>query len=142
MSLMGDAEVLALLERYKTIAVVGLSKDPAKPSHAVARYLQAQGYTIIPVNPTAEGTLLGERVYPSLREIPGPVDIVEIFRLPKDVPPIVDDAIAIKAKAVWMQEGIVHHEAAERAKQAGLLVVMDQCMLKVHRSFASRTFSA
>ena len=131
---MSDAEAQALLARAKTIAVVGLSKDPAKPSHRVPAYLQAQGYRIIPVNPTAQGELLGERVYASLREVPVPIDIVDIFRLPQDVPPIVEDAITIKAKAIWMQEGIVNDAAAARARQAGLAVVMDRCMLKVHQA--------
>ena len=133
-SRVSDEEVAALLARAKTIAVVGLSKDPSKPSHRVPQYLQSQGYRIIPVNPTAQGELLGERVYASLRDVPGPVDIVDIFRLPQDVPPIVEDAIAIKAKAVWMQEGIVHNAAADRARRAGLAVVMDRCMLKVHQA--------
>lgn len=129
-----DDVAAKLLHRSKTIAVVGLSRDPARASHVVSSYLKARGYTIIPVNPTVQGELLGERVYANLRDIPIPVDIVDIFRLPQDVPPIVEDAIAIKAKAVWMQEGIVHQAAAERARQAGLEVVMDACLMKVHRS--------
>ena len=129
-----DEEAWTLLQHVKTIAVVGLSKDPAKPSHAVAAYLQGHGYRVIPVNPTAQGELLGERVYASLKDIPQPVDAVDIFRPPQDVPAIVDEAVAIKAKAVWMQEGIVHNAAATRATQAGLHVVMDRCMMKVHRA--------
>ena len=137
---MGDSQqdAFAILERYKTIAVVGLSKDPAKPSYAVPRYLKEHGYTIIPVNPTAQGELLGARVYASLRDIPTPVEIVEIFRPPQDVPPIVEDAIAIGAKAVWMQQGIIHEAAAQRARAAGLAVVMDQCMMTVHRAGMER----
>lgn len=128
-----DEEALALLARYKTIAVVGLSKDPAKPSHGVPKYLKEHGYTIIPINPTVQGELLGERVYPTLRDVPGPVDIIDIFRPPQDVPAIVEDAIAIKAKAIWMQQGIVHAAAAQRATQAGLTVVMDRCMMTLHQ---------
>ena len=98
------------------------------------KYLKEQGYTIIPVNPTANGEILGEKVYPGLKEIPRKVDMVDIFRPPKDVPPIVEDVIAIGAKVVWMQEGIVNNAAADRARAAGLTVVMDKCMMKVHRS--------
>ena len=127
-----DAEARELMRRHKTVAVVGLSRDPNKPGHFVAKYLKEHGYRIIPVNPTAEGELLGEKVYGSLREIPEPVEIVEIFRKSEEVPAIVEDAIAIGAKAVWMQQGIVHHAAAERARQAGLVVVMDKCMMAVH----------
>ena len=129
-----DKEIRGILESYKTIAVVGLSSHPEKPSHFVPKYLQAQGYRIIPVHPTVEGTLLGERVYPNLRAIPEKVEIVEIFRPARDVPPLVEDAIAIGAKVIWMQEGIVHNEAAERARSAGLKVVMGLCMKKIHQS--------
>ncbi|MGH2398383.1 MAG: CoA-binding protein [bacterium] len=122
----------AILRDSKTIAVVGLSPNPERPSHEIASYLQAQGYQIIPVNPNA-GTVLGERSYPSLRAIPVPVDVVQIFRKPQDVPPVVEEAIAIGAKAVWMQEGIMHEEAAERGRRAGLTVVMDRCMRATHR---------
>ncbi len=128
-----DEEAWKLIERYKTIAVVGLSSNPEKPSHFVPKYLKEKGYTIVPVNPVAKGEILGLKVYASLREIPQKVDIVDIFRPPKDVPPIVEDAIAIGAKVVWMQEGIVHNAAAERAKAAGLTVIMDKCMMKVHK---------
>ena len=122
-----------ILKQYRTIAVVGLSANTEKPAHYVPRYLKDQGYRIIPVNPTAEGEILGEKVYAGLREIPQPVDMVIIFRPSKDVPPIVDDAIAVGAKAVWMQEGIVHEAAAMKARQAGLTVVMDHCAMKVLR---------
>jgi predicted CoA-binding protein len=120
--------------RGTTIAVVGCSTNPEKPAHFVPKYLQEHGYTIIPVNPTAKGEILGKTVYPSLRAVPVPVDIVDIFRPAADVPPIVDDAIAIKAKAIWMQEGIVHNAAADRARAAGLHVVMNKCLKKVHGS--------
>jgi len=134
-----DEEAGALLRRAKTIAVVGCSTNTDKPSHYVPKYLKEHGYRILPVNPTAKGhTLLGETVYGSLKEITSPIDIVDIFRPPKDVPPIVDEAIAIGAKAVWMQEGIVNNEAAARVRKAGLQVVMDKCMMKVHRFMEGR----
>lgn len=136
---LSDAEAGRLLGRATTIAVVGLSANPEKPSHYVPKYLQEQGYTIIPVNPTAQGDVLGKTVYPSLREVPGPIDIVDIFRPAADVPPIVDDAIGVRAKAVWMQEGIVNNAAADRARAAGLQVVMDKCMMKVHRALPGAT---
>lgn len=125
-----------LLSRSKVIAVVGLSSKPHRPSYGVARYLQSAGYRIIPVNPN-EKEVLGERCFPRLEEVPVRVDIVDIFRRAEYVPPIVESAIAIGAAAVWMQEGIVHEEAAARARQAGLEVVMDRCLLKEHaRRFA------
>ena len=117
----------------KTIAVVGLSSNPQSPSHGVAAYLQGQGYRIIPVNPH-EQVILGERVYPSLRDIPEPVDVVDIFRRADAVPGIVDDAIAIGAPLVWMQLGIVNQEAADHAQAAGITVVMDHCMRVEHRA--------
>ena len=123
-----------MMDRYKTVAVVGLSTNPEKPGHYVPKYLKEHGYTVIPVNPTAKGEILGQKVYAGLKEIPQKVEIVNIFRPPKDVPPIVEDAIAIGAQVVWMQEGIVNNAAAERAKAAGLTVIMDKCMMKVHRS--------
>jgi predicted CoA-binding protein len=129
-----DEAALKLLRTYRVVAVVGLSTNPDKPAHHVPKYLKEHGYTVIPVNPTAKGEILGEKVYASLRDIPQKVEIVDIFRPAKDVPPIVEDAIAIGAKAVWMQEGIVHNEAAQRAREAGLEVVMSKCMMKVHRA--------
>lgn len=124
-----------ILEESRVIAVVGLSDEPHRPSYRVARYMQQQGYRIIPVNPNFE-EILGEKCYPNLEAIPEPVDVVNIFRLPRFVPPVVETAIKIKAKTVWMQEGIVHREAADRAEQAGLQVVMDLCILKEHRRLA------
>lgn len=121
-----------ILKGSKAIAVVGLSPKPDRPSHRVASYLQAQGYRIIPVNPTVE-EVLGERSYPDLASVPKEIDVVDIFRRPKHVPAIVEAAIAKGAKAIWMQEGIVHEEAAARARAAGLLVVMDRCMFKEHQ---------
>jgi uncharacterized protein len=120
-----------LLKESKTIAVVGLSADAGKASHRVARYLQECGYRIIPVNPTIS-SVLGEKAYPGLRDIPEKVDIVDIFRKAEDVPPLAQDAIDIGAKALWMQEGIVNQAAAKMAEKAGLKVVMDRCMMTEH----------
>ena len=120
-----------ILESARTIAVVGLSPDPRRPSHGVARYLQRAGYRIIPVNPNVD-QVLGERAYPSLRDVPDPVDVVEVFRRSEFVGPIVDDAIAMRARAVWLQDGVIDEEAAERARAAGLDVVMDDCMMRRH----------
>lgn len=124
-------DIEKILKGYKTIAVVGLSPKEDRPSHNVAKYLRSQGYRIIPVNPNAK-EVLGEISYPDLKSILEKVDIVDIFRRSEDVLPIVDEAIAIGAKVVWMQEGIINNEAAERARKAGLEVVMDRCMLKEH----------
>lgn len=120
-----------ILMSARTIAVVGLSPDPRRPSHGVARYLQRAGYRIIPVNPNID-EVLGERAYPSLRQIPQAVDVVEVFRRSEFVGPIVDDAIAIKASAIWLQDGVVDEEAAARARASGLDVVMDDCMMRRH----------
>ena len=118
-----------ILRKYKTIAVVGLSPNKMRPSHGVSEYMQHQGYRIIPVNP-GHPEILGEKSYRSLEDIPEPVEIVDIFRRSEQVAPIVDSAIAIGAKVVWMQEGIEHNDAAEKARAAGLEVVMDRCILK------------
>lgn len=126
-------ELRQILTATRTIAVVGLSDKPDRPSHAVAAYLQRQGYRIIPVNPNL-ATVLGEKSYPSVRDIPEPVDVVEIFRRAEDVPPIVEDAIVKGAKVVWMQLGIVNETAAIRARAAGVRVVMDNCMEVTHRA--------
>ena len=125
-----------ILQTCHIIAVVGLSPDPERYSHRVSKYLLEQGYKIVPVNPTAT-EVLGEKCYPDLLSIPGPVEVVDIFRRSEDIPPIIDQAIRIKAKAVWMQEGIVNEDAASRAGQAGIMVVMDRCMLKEHRKLTS-----
>jgi predicted CoA-binding protein len=121
-----------LLAASKTIAVVGLSSRRTRPSYGVSEYMQSQGYRIIPVNPN-ETEVLGEKAYPDLGSVPEKIDIVDIFRRPEHVPAIVEAAIRIGARAVWMQEGIVHEQAAERARAAGLEVVMDRCILKEHR---------
>jgi uncharacterized protein len=128
-----DNELLKdILTHAKTIAVVGLSRSPGKESHAVARYLQGQGYRVIPVNPNAE-ELLGEKSYPDLLSIPEPVDIVNIFRPSSTIMPIALQAIEINSASLWMQVGIVHHEAARIATQAGMRVVMDRCIMVDHR---------
>jgi predicted CoA-binding protein len=125
---------LRILETYRRIAMVGLSSNPFRPSHFAAIYLRAEGYEVIPVNPR-EKEVLGLRCYASLRDIPGPVEVVDIFRERSAVPAIVEDAIAIGAKVVWMQLGVIHEEAAERARAAGLEVVMDRCMKIEHARF-------
>jgi len=121
-----------ILHEYRTLAVVGLSPDPNRPSHKVAAYLADHGYEIIPVNPDAR-EILGRPSYPSLQSVRGDVEVVDIFRRSEEVAAIVDEAIKIGAKAVWMQEGVINEEAAARARDAGLLVVMNKCMFKEHR---------
>jgi predicted CoA-binding protein len=120
-----------ILKTYRTVAVVGLSPKSDRPSFIVASYLKEQGYRVIPVNPQAK-KILGEVCYPDLASIPEPVEAVDIFRSSEHVPAIVEEAIKVGAKAVWMQEGVINKEAAARAKEAGLLVVMDKCMRKEH----------
>jgi len=121
-----------LLTSAKTIAVVGLSSSPLRPSYGVAAYLQQHGYRIIPVNPTINGAL-GEKAYPSLQDVPEPIDLIDVFRRPEHVDAIVDQAIALKVPALWLQETVVNEAAAARARQAGITVVMDKCILKEHR---------
>lgn len=123
--------VTQILESSKTIAVVGLSSNRLRPSFGVAEYLKAVGYRIIPVNPNHED-VLGEKSYPRLEDVPRKVDIVDIFRRSEFVPDVVDSAIRIGARGVWMQEGVVHAAAAEKARRAGLFVIMDSCILKEH----------
>jgi len=125
-------EIKALLQRVKTVAVVGLSTDPDRPSYSVAMYLQQNGYRIVPVRPGG-GEILGEKVYGGLSDIPFAVDLVDHFRRSSLVGPHIDEAIRVRVPAIWMQEGIVDEAAAERARAAGLVVVMDRCMLKEHR---------
>ncbi|MFQ5886632.1 MAG: CoA-binding protein [Anaerolineae bacterium] len=132
-----DEEIKEILKRAKNIAVMGLSDKPGRDSHRVAAYLKTRGYKIFPVNPTIEETL-GERSYPRLEDIPEPIDVVDIFRAPEHVPPIVESAIAMGAKVVWMQLGVVNEEAAERARDAGLTVVMDRCMMQEHRRLLAK----
>lgn len=128
---MTDAE--RMLREGKTIAVVGLSSQKYRPSFGVSQYMQRSGYRIIPVNPN-EAEVLGEKCYARLEDIPIPVDVVNIFRRSEFVPEIVESALRIGAKGVWMQEGVEHEEAARQAREAGLLIVMDTCILKAHRS--------
>ena len=128
--------IRALLQRVKTVAVVGLSPKPERPSFGVARALQRFGYRIVPVRP-ATTTVLGEPCYAHLRDIPFPVDLVNVFRAPEFVPDIVEEAIAIGAPAIWLQDGVVHEEAALRAQAAGLTVVMDRCIYRDYRQFMS-----
>jgi predicted CoA-binding protein len=125
---------LRILEQYRTIAMVGLSSNPFRPSHFAAIYMLAEGYHIIPVNPR-EQEILGQPCYATLRDIPEKVEIVDIFRDPSAVPPIVEDAIAIGAQVVWMQLGVINEAAARRAREAGLEVVMDACVKIEHARF-------
>jgi uncharacterized protein len=118
-----------LLKRSKTIAVVGLSCNPMRASHGVSAYMQSHGYRIIPVNPNID-ECLGERAYASLLDVPEKIDIVNIFRRPEFVEEVVDQAIQLKVPAIWMQEGVIHQRAAEKARAAGIFVVMDRCILK------------
>jgi predicted CoA-binding protein len=122
-----SAEIQHIIETSRTVAVVGLSPKPDRPSHQVAQYLQAAGYRIIPVNPSC-AEALGEPCYPDLRSVPVPIEIVDIFRRSEDVEPIVHEAIAVGAKLIWMQQGVVNEMAAQIAKEAGLAVVMDRCL--------------
>lgn len=134
---MDAPDTRAILERMRTFAVVGLSPKPHRDSHMVAKFLQAHGYRVIPVYPREE-SILGEKCYPSLRDIPVEVDVVDLFRRSEAVPPFVDDAMAIGAKVVWMQLGVVHEASAQKARSAGLLVVMDRCpVIEYRRHFGS-----
>lgn len=127
-----DDALKEILLSAKTIASVGLSSNQEKESYGVASYLKEQGYRVIPVNPTA-AEILGEKAYPDLQSVPEKIDVVQVFRKPEDVPPVVDDAIKAGAKVIWMQEGIVNEEAAQNARDAGLQVVMDACMRASHK---------
>jgi uncharacterized protein len=127
----GDA-ILEILNKYKTIAVVGLSSNPMRPSHGVTEYMQSEGYRIIPVNPN-ETEVLGEKSYARLEDVPEKVEIVNIFRRAEEVPPVVESAIRMGAKVVWMQSGVENEEAAERARAAGLVAIEDACILVEHQ---------
>ncbi|HET7560480.1 MAG TPA: CoA-binding protein [Limnochordia bacterium] len=131
------ADFDAIFAQTRTIAVVGLSPDPDRSSHGVASYLQQAGYRIIPVNPNARA-VLGERAYPDLRSVPEPVDLVDVFRRSEFVPEIAEETVAISAKALWLQLGVVHEPAARRARAAGLTVVMDRCLAVEHRFWLAR----
>lgn len=130
----GDEEIQEILRDTKVIAVVGLSRDHAKDSYRVASYLQEHGYRIIPVNPSAR-EILHERCYADLRDVSEKIDIVNIFRPIQDIPAVVESAIAVQAKVVWMQERLVHNPAAQRAREAGVKIVMDRCLMKQHKKF-------
>ena len=134
MASLPDSDPIAdLLRRSRTIAVVGLSNNPLRPSHGVSAYMQTQGYRIIPVNPEIHGSL-GEKAYASLLEVPEKIDIVNIFRRPEFVEEVIDQAIRLKLPVLWMQEGVVNEKAAQKARQSGIFVVMDRCILKEHRA--------
>jgi uncharacterized protein len=128
----GTDEIGELLKRTKTIAVVGLSDSPLRPSYGVSAYMQTHGYRIIPVNPSIKGAL-GEKAIATLAEVPEKIDMVDVFRRSEFVPELVDEAIRLKVPAIWLQEGVIHEEAAEKARKAGIFVVMDKCILKEHR---------
>jgi len=125
-------EIGQLLKRTKTIAVVGLSDSPLRPSYGVSAYMQSHGYKIIPVNPSIKGAL-GEKAVASLADVEEKIDMVDVFRRSEYVPDLVDEAIRLKVPAIWLQEDVIHEEAAEKARKAGIFVVMDKCVLKEHR---------
>jgi predicted CoA-binding protein len=127
-----DQTMKEILQSAKTIATVGLSSNPEKDSYGVAQYLRNQGYRVIPVNPTAT-KILGETSYPDLDSVPEKIDVVQVFRKAEDVPPVVESAIKVGAKVVWMQEGITNEEAAQKARATGLQVVMNACMRETHK---------
>ena len=129
----GNDSIYELLSRVKAIAVVGLSNSPSRPSYGVSAYLQAQGYRIIPVNPQIAESL-GQKSYPSLPDVLEKIDLVDVFRRPEFVDEVVEHAIQLKIPAIWLQEGVINEHAAERARSAGMFVVMDQCILKEHRA--------
>jgi len=132
MPIQDDSELRQILTTAKTVACVGVSSNPEKPSYGIFQYLAEAGYRMIPVNPTAP-EILGRPSYPSVRMIPEKIDVVQVFRKPEDVPPVVEQAIQAGAKVVWMQEGVVNEAAAAQAEKAGLKVVMDRCMMKTHQ---------
>jgi uncharacterized protein len=129
--------ILEILKKYKTIAVVGLSSNPGRPSYGVTEYMQSAGYRIIPVNPN-ETEVLGEKSYARLEDVPEKIEIVDVFRRAENVPPVVESAIRVGAKVVWVQLGIEHAAAAERARAAGMIVVEDACILVEHRRRAKQ----
>ena len=126
-------QITELLKSAKTIAVVGLSDNPLRASYRVSQYMQSQGYHVIPVNPSIRESL-GEKAYASLDEVPEKIGIVNVFRRSEHVPEVVEEAIRLKVPVIWMQEGVIHQEAAQKARQAGIFVVMDRCILKEHRA--------
>jgi uncharacterized protein len=134
MSVSAPDPITGLLKKAKNIAVVGLSSSPLRASYGVSVYMQSQGYRIIPVNPNLHEAVLGEEPYASLPDVPHQIDIVDIFRRSEFVPELVDQAIQLGVPAIWMQEGVIHEAAAAKARQAGLFVVMDRCILKEHHA--------
>jgi predicted CoA-binding protein len=132
-NVLADNEIRQVLRKARTIAIVGLSDRPERDSHAVARFLQRNGYQIVPVNPNLRGPVLGEQPYASLRDVPFHIDIVDIFRRPEFVPDVVEDAVAIGADVVWMQLGVINNRAAMRAVAAGIGVVVNRCIAIEHR---------
>jgi predicted CoA-binding protein len=130
-------EICRVLKSIRTIAVVGLSPNPARPSHGVAHALQSHGYRIVPVRPLVK-EVLGEPAYPDLQSIPFPVDIVDVFRAPEHVPAIVDSCIALGVPRLWLQDGVIHEEAAARARAAGIWVVMDRCIWRDYRQLCQQ----
>ena len=136
MTINNDNELKQILRTMKTVASVGVSSSEEKPSYWIFNYLKEHGYQMIPVNPTAS-EILGAKVYPDLASIPQKIDVVQVFRRPEDVPPVVEQAIRIGAKIVWMQKGIVNEDAAQKAEAAGLKVVMNRCMMETHQRLLS-----
>lgn len=137
---MNEKETIQKILAMKTIAVVGLSPKEIRPSYGVAKYLQSVGYKIIPVNP-GHPQILGEKSYPTLRDIPVKIDVVDVFRRPEHVLPIAEAAIEIGAKAIWFQDGVVNEAAAKLAEEAGLLVVMDDCMLRQRQAMGDQNYA-
>ena len=137
MELNSHETIRRILEECKTIAVVGLSSDPSRPSHGVSSYMQRNGYKVIPVNPN-ETEVFGQKAYPDLASVPEKIDLVDVFRRSDEAGKAVDEAIAVGAKALWLQEGVIDRAAAQRALDAGLLVVMDRCWLKEHIRYGKR----
>ncbi len=140
MTINDDRELRQILKTVKTVASVGVSSSDEKPSFWIVHYLKEHGYRMIPVNPTAS-EILGEKVYPDLASIPEKVDVVQVFRKPEDVPPVVEAAIQIGAKVVWMQEGVINEDAAKMAEAAGLKVVMNRCMMKTYQRLMTSPFA-
>jgi uncharacterized protein len=128
-----DAVLRELLQTSRTIAVVGCSPDPSRTSHQIARTMQQRGYRIVPVNPTHAGTILGESTYPDLESVPLPIDIVDVFRRSELVVSVAEGAVRVRARALWLQQGVVNEEAARIATEAGLVCVMDACLAVYHR---------
>lgn len=138
---MNEEKTIQAIFAMKTIAVVGLSPKEIRPSYGVAKYLQSVGYNIVPVNP-GQSEILGEKSYPTLKDIPLKIDIVDVFRRPEHVLPITEAAIEIGAKAIWFQDGVINEDAANLAEKNGLMVVMNDCMLRQHRALGDPIYSS